>query len=362
MSSSSTMSRLLASSSSGPGTSAPSLSTRRAKYVRVPFAGAGRVAGIDAGSREGAHRLQQPEPPAGGADDALEQRLVDELREPVRRLQRVAGGHRRRGRKVERTAERAEQQQQLALAVVEQPVRPVDRVVEREMVRRTWSSRATETDQPASSCSRICAAENARMRAAASSSASGMPSSRRQSATTLSMSSTDAPASSARSMNIRTASEARCSSTVAVADGRPSGATTSTCSPATPSACRLVARTRTSVVPRSSRADDLPRRVEEVLAVVDEEQDWPRLERLDETVAVRDAAPRRHAEGVEEGRGDGTGLGDPAEVHEPALQVGAAREFDRGCASCRLPPVRPASRDGSSPRRRRPGRGRRRAR
>ena len=117
--------------------------------------------------------------------DALHQGLVDELQEAVGGGHHIGAGHRARGRHVERAPERAEGQEDRPFVLAEQAERPVDRVGQRDLALRACRpGRAAETDQPASSCSRICAGENARTREAASSRASGMPSSRRQRATT----------------------------------------------------------------------------------------------------------------------------------------------------------------------------------
>ena len=104
-----------------------------------------------------------------------------------------------------------------------------------------------DTDQPSSSWSSICSAENARS-ARQPLSASGMPSRRRHSAATLSMSSMTAPA---RSSLRRTGDSIRVALHLHRRRrlGSRSGATTRTSSPATPSASRLVARTRTPGLP-----------------------------------------------------------------------------------------------------------------
>ena len=136
-------------------------------------------------------------------------------------------------------------------------------------------------------------------RVAASSSASGMPSRRRHSPATVSMSSTTAAACPARvaeqPYDIRLR---RCASTGAEGSGSPSGATTRTSSPATPSPSRPVQDAHVGCL--SDHARCLGRGVENLLAVVDDEEKRAGLERLDETIAVGDAVARRYAERVEE--------------------------------------------------------------
>ena len=131
-SSSSTASRADASSSSGPGTSAPSVVTSCAKYRACRSRDRRFDRRVDTDGRERADGLQQPEAPSGPARRALDERFFDELREPIGGREHVVIGDARRGGEVERTAERAEHEQELTFAVVEQSIRPVDRVVERE--------------------------------------------------------------------------------------------------------------------------------------------------------------------------------------------------------------------------------------
>ena len=86
-----------------------------------------------------------------------------------------------RGPRRRRNAEAPEER---ALGSVEQVVAPVDRPAERPLAVRQVSPRAREQGQPRSSRARIWSGARTFMRAAASSSASGRPSSRRQIAAT----------------------------------------------------------------------------------------------------------------------------------------------------------------------------------
>ena len=89
--------------------------------------------------------------------------------------------------------------------------------------------------------------------------------------------------------------------------------------------------------------DDLACRVEHVLAVVHDEQDRTRLQRLDESIAVGDLRSGRHPErGEERGRDCGR-VGDTAEIDEPALDLGTPRVLDR--EPCLADAARPGERD-----------------
>jgi hypothetical protein len=105
---------------------------REVRGVAAPRRGRGLR--VEARRREGADRLEQPEPAAGGAGRALQQRLVDELRELVGGREHVGRGDRGGGREIELALERAEHEEQPALFVREELERPVDRVVERQVM------------------------------------------------------------------------------------------------------------------------------------------------------------------------------------------------------------------------------------
>ena len=116
-----------------------------------------------------------------------------------------------------------------------------------------------------------------RVRAAASSSASGMPSRRRQISATApafaSVSRKPARARCARATNRRTASEADRSATEATSSvGVVSDGTRQTVSAVVPKGSRLVASTVTDGQARARRSTTTARRVDDVLAVVEHEQ------------------------------------------------------------------------------------------
>ena len=167
------------------------------------------------------------------------------------------------------------------------------------------------------------------VRAAASSSASGMPSRRRHSAATLSMSSMTAPARSARSQNMRTASESRCAASGAEGSGSRSGATTRTSSPVTPSASRLVARTRTSGASRTTRPT-----TSAVASRTCSQLSTTRRSERGSSASTRRSQSETPWRGdtpnvSRNARGDGGRFDHPAQVDEPALAARLPGELDR---------------------------------
>ncbi len=175
------------------------------------------------------------------------------------------------------------------------------------------------------------------LRAAASSMASGSPSSRRHSSRTASTSPVVdgrwAPAAPARST--KSSAAARTPSSVPVGSGR----TTWTCSPSTPSRRRLVARIVTCVVRASRRAHQRRRRLGHVLAVVEHQQHAPRVQEVDEALqearAGRDLEPqrRRHRAVERGGIDDRRQLAQVDAVGEP--RRGASRPGGGPAGSCR---------------------------
>ena len=185
----------------------------------------------------------------------------------------------------------------------------------------------------------------ARVRAAASSMASGRPSSRRHSSTTSpipSPSSAGAPAAAARSRNSSTAGERWASAPPGA--GSASGSTTTTCSPGRPSGWRLVQTRTARAAPRTHRDDHVADGPEEVLAVVEHDGGRPLGEGdgggIDGGVPERighGIGRRRRRERAEPGDG-GVGVDDGPGQPRLADTAGSGQRHQRaGCEQRRQP-------------------------
>ena len=201
---------------------------------------------------------------------------------------------------------------------------------------------------------RISSAGMPRSRTAASSSASGMPSSRRQSSATVPvlavLSANSGTAACARSTNRATASAwaAPCpGARDQPAAGSSSGPISSACSAGTPSGSRLVVRMRSPGAAASSVRARLPQRLDQVLAGVEDQQQLPlgqaRRQRLERVAGRLVGQPERgrHRAGQQLVVAQRGQLDQPAAVGEGVPDLARDPQREPGLAH----PARPAQGD-----------------
>ena len=218
---------------------------------------------------KGPDRFEHPQPGASADLPAHEQALGDQ---PVERVQARAGD---RLRRLHRRApgEHRQAREARLFARVEQLVAPVDRRAQRALARRRVARRAPSAPTAASRRSAISAGQSNPQRAAASSIASGSPSTRRQiSATAAALpSSRPNPGSCARARSQNNATASAASAPGASRLRQRERRYRMRCSACTASGSRLVASTVTPGHAATSTADER-RGTRQVLAVIDHQQ------------------------------------------------------------------------------------------
>ena len=230
-------------------------------------------------------------------------------------------GDARRGREVERSRNALEYEQELTFAVVEQPERPVDRVVERSVLREPVVS-ALGGNRP----TLVELVEHLLGRERAQARGSQLERER------------DAVEATTQHDNGFDVVDDRAAAFRAFAEqpygirvalrlhrrrrlGEPERRDDENELAGNAECFATRARTRMLGCLPDHAAHDLGRGVENLLAIVDDEKERAGLECLDETIAVGDAVARRHTERIEERPGDRGRFDQPAQVDEPALAV-----------------------------------------
>ena len=263
----------------------------------------------------------------------------DERVDHVPRLDAVAGHDRLRRRRVEAAGEHAEPVEDAS-----GPSSSSSEYDQSTVARSVWW-RSTAVRRPpvrsrkrSSSRRAISAGLIATTRAAASSIASGMPSSRRQISATASASrrlrAKPGRTACARSAKSRTASLATSSSAADPSAGSDSERSGQTCSPPTARPSRLVASDPHVRTAREDALGEPAGRVEQVLAVVEHEQQVLRAQELDDAALERRARPGLHARGSPPRPGPWRPDRPPrasSQSHAPSAKCGSSlgRDLDR---------------------------------